>query len=179
MEKKLASLEALLFAWGDPLELGEIEKVLKLDPGEVRELAQALKDRLEAKDRGLRLVQVEDKLRLSTKPEYYELIKDYARDRQMRSLSSAAMETLSIIAYKQPIIRAEIEDIRGVKCDRVLRSLLDVGLIEISGTLDRPGRPKIYQTTPFFLLKFGLKSLEDLPRQGLSDLEEINFLEEA
>lgn len=178
MKKNLACLEALLFAWGDPLEIRECAQVLGVPTGTAWDLAERLEEVLEADDRGLRLVRVEDTIRLSTKPEYYDRIKDYARSRQMKSLSGAALETLSIVAYKQPLIRAEIEDIRGVKCDQVLRSLQSVGLVEVRGQLDRPGRPNIYGTTDFFLEKFGLRSLDDLPREGLADLEEINFLED-
>ncbi len=95
----------------------------------------------------------------------------------MKNLSNAALETLSIIAYRQPVIKTDIEDIRGVKCDQVIKNLMDVGLVEITGRLDRPGRPNIYGTTSFFLSHFGLQTLDDLPRED-EITENLNFLEE-
>lgn len=174
---KFAVLEALLFAWGEPLAMDEIAKVLRVDKNELYEILNSYENQLLQEDRGLRLVTVEDSVQLSTKPEIYSIIKDYAKDQQMKNLSNAALETLSIIAYRQPVIKSDIEDIRGVKCDQVIKNLMEVGLVEITGRLDRPGRPNIYGTTPFFLSHFGLQTLDDLPREdGVT--ENLSFLEE-
>lgn len=174
---KLAIIEALLFAWGEPLAITEIKKVLDVDQKEVLQLLESYKRELSQADRGLRIVTIEDAVQLSTKPEVYSMIKDYAKDQQMKKLSNAALETLSIIAYRQPIIKSDIEDIRGVKCDQVIKNLMEVGLVEITGRMERPGRPNIYGTTSFFLSHFGLQSLEDLPRDE-EITENLNFLEE-
>lgn len=173
---KYAVLEGLLFAWGEPLKISEISEVLELPKSQCIQLLESYADKLKNEDRGLRLVQTEHSYQLSTKPEVFDKISDYARVSQKKSLSNAAMETLSIIAYRQPIIKADIEDIRGVKCDQVLKNLQEVDLIEIKGRMDSPGRPNIFGTTEFFLRKFGLKSLNELPNQE-SEMAEINFLE--
>lgn len=173
----LAILEGILFAWGDPLKISEISEVLDLPKEECKRLLTEYKEELESDRRGLRLVQIEDSYQLSTKPESFEKISEYARNTQKRALSNAAMETLSIIAYRQPVIKADIEEIRGVKCDQVLKNLQDVDLIEIKGRLDGPGRPNIFGTTDFFLKKFGLPSIDALPEK-IPNNEEINFLED-
>ena len=118
---------------------------------------------LKKDDRGLRLVTVEDSYQLSTKPELFEEIAAYAKRNQSKNLSNAALETLAIVAYKQPVLKSDVEDIRGVRCDQVLKSLERTELITVLGRRDIPGRPKVYGTTELFLRKFGLSGLDELP----------------
>lgn len=158
-----AQLEALLFAWGEPLSEKDIRQALDLTALEVRNLLTEFAEELKREDRGLRLVTIEDSYQLSTKPELFEEIATYAKRNQSKNLSNAALETLSIVAYKQPVLKSDIEDIRGVRCDQVLKSLERTELITVLGRRDIPGRPKVYGTTELFLKKFGLSSLDDLP----------------
>lgn len=164
MELK-AKVEALLFAWGDPITEKEMREALKVTALELRGALNALKDDLSADDRGLRLVCVNDSYQLSTKPELFESISEFAKKTRTKSLSNAALETLSIVAYKQPVLKSEIEEIRGVRCDQVLKSLERTDLIAVLGRMEIPGRPKVYGTTETFLRKFGLSGLEDLPKE--------------
>ena len=158
-----AQLEALLFAWGEPLSEKDIRQALDLTALEVRNLLTEFAEELKREDRGLRLVTIEDSYQLSTKPELFEEIAAYAKRNHSKNLSNAALETLSIVAYKQPVLKSDIEDIRGVRCDQVLKSLERTELITVLGRRDIPGRPKVYGTTELFLKKFGLSSLDDLP----------------
>lgn len=170
-------MECLLFAWGDLLKLSEIAQVLEVSKPLCKELLLEYEEKLKQEERGLRLVQVEDSYQLSTKPELFAKVQEYAKGKQKKSLSNAAMETLSIVAYQQPILKTDIEEIRGVRCDQVLKNLMDAELVEVVDRLEVPGRPNVYGTTEFFLKKFGLKSIEDLPSQEIAN-EPLNFLEE-
>lgn len=161
-----------MFAWGEPLSEKEIREALGLTAIEVRALLDQLKTELERPERGLRLVNVEDTYQLSTKPELFESIADYAKKNQAKNLSNAALETLSIVAYKQPVLKSDIEEIRGVRCDRVLKNLENTQLIKVLGRRDIPGRPKVYGTTEVFLQKFGMRSLDDLPQLEDEEAEE-------
>lgn len=130
--------------------------------------------------RGLKILKTENTYQLSTRPEHYPWISKLSQEKNNKNLSNAALETLSIIAYRQPVTRNEIEAIRGVRCDKALETLLNKILIEEKGRLDRTGRPIIYGTTNEFLRYFGLESLDDLPpleqfelnNKGVKDLEE-------
>lgn len=171
-----ARLEALLFAWGDPLTEGEIADALSLRKEEVQSLLGEYARELEAEESGLRLVRTENSYQLSTKPQLFSEISDYAQKTREKHLTNAALETLSIVAYRQPVLKAEIEEIRGVRCDQVLKNLQEADLVRILGKREIVGRPNVYGTTEFFLKKFGLESLEDLPKEGT---EEQNFLGEV
>lgn len=162
-DKEIKSIiESILFTWGDPLELREISKIIKVNKNKCENLLGEMIIEFE-NDRGLRLIKMDDSYQLGTKPEHYEWIKELNKEKPQRSLSNAALETLSIIAYKQPLIKAEIEYIRGVKCDKALQTLLEKDLIFESGRLDRPGRPIIYETTINFLKLFAINDLSELP----------------
>lgn len=171
-------LEGVLFSWSEPLEIKELARCLKVNEQEMRGLLEELHRDYESQDRGLRLVWVEDTVQLSTKPEDYEVIGTFFREKKKKGLSNAGLEALSIIAYKQPVTRLDIEEIRGVNCDGIVRTLLDLGYIEERGRLDRPGKPKLYGTTPLFLNRFGLRDLTDLPPLVEGEDKSMNFLEE-
>jgi len=156
-------IEALLFTFGDPIESKEIAKVLELSTKETDELLKELKDEFDYNRRGIRIVKFNNSYQMGTRPEHHEYIKSIVLTRNTRNLSSAALETLSIIAYKQPVIKSDIDQIRGVKSDRSLETLIVRKLVKEVGRLDKPGKPIEYGTTDEFLRYFGLESLEQLP----------------
>ncbi len=156
-------IEALLFTWGDPLSLDDISDVLEVDRQSLYEVMDEMIDDFNFNRRGIQILQVNDKYQLSTRPEHFEWIKKLCTPRVNKTLSNAALETLSIIAYKQPITKAEIEIIRGVKCDKAINTLIEKNLIKEIGRLDRTGKPIIYGTTDDFLKCFGLSTIEALP----------------
>lgn len=167
-----AVLEGLLFVTGeDGLDKTEISKLLDINLDNVDKLLEELRKDLESEDRGLRLVFLGNKYKLSTKEEhkkYYELLVDKEIS---TTLTQSALETLVIIAYKQPISVGQIDEIRGVASRDMVRKLLFRGLVDISGRSDMPGKPMLYKTTDKFLDYFNLKSIDELP--VLSVPEEI------
>lgn len=156
-----ARVEALLFVAEDPPSIAQLARALEVPSEAVEAALDALHERL--KDRGLRLQRKGDRVQLVTAPEAAEDVRRFLGLNATPRLSTAALETLAIIAYRQPITRAEIEAIRGVNCEGVLRTLLAKGLIEEVDRAEGPGRPIRYGTTFLFLQHFGLRSLSDLP----------------
>lgn len=163
-----AIIEALLFTWGDPLDLKDISEIVNIDVKKLNLIMQELIDDFNFNRRGLRIIKINDAYQIGTRPDFYEWIKKLHRQNLPKNLSNAALETLSIIAYKQPVIKSEVEYIRGVKCDRAIETLIERNLVQEMGRLDRTGRPIIYGTTSEFLKLFSLETIEDLP-----DLEKI------
>lgn len=173
MDKELMKsvIEAILFAWSDPISAKEIAKAIEVDSETVREILKEMMDEFSFNKRGIQIIQMKDHYQLTTRPEHYEYIQKLVEPKQNKGLTQAALETLAIIAYKQPITKTEIEEIRGVKCDKAIGTLIDKGLIEEQGRLEKTGRPIIYGTTVSFLKTFGLKGLEELPQ-----IKEIDLL---
>lgn len=155
-------LEALLLASPEPLTLKRIAEVMGIDERDAALLMADLQKDYEAPHRGLAIREMAGGYVLTTRPEAAEYVERLLQPRA-RGLSHAALETLAIIAYRQPITKAEIESVRGVKVDRALETLLERGLIEDKGRKDAPGRPILYGTTAEFLRYFGLKELSELP----------------
>lgn len=166
-------IEALLFTWGDPLSLEDISDVIELDKKTLKEILSEMVDDFNFNRRGIQITQINDRYQLSTRPEHFEWIKKLCTPRVNRTLSNAALETLSIIAYKQPITKAEIEMIRGVKCDKALSTLIEKRLVMELGRLEKTGKPIIYGTTDDFLRCFGLSSLESLPTLDVDNIDQI------
>jgi len=170
-------LEAILFVSGEPLSvdrmLGVVEGVSR---AELVSALQALKADYAVEGRGLQLVEVAGGFQIATRPDCAPWIKRLERAKESARLSRSAMETLAIVAYKQPVVRAEIEQIRGVDSAGVLKTLLERRLIRIVGRKDAPGRPIMYGTTRQFLQAFGLKDLADLP--ALRDIKELKEAEQ-
>lgn len=162
-EKQKAILEALLFAYSEPIAASELAKATGFTLQETRSLLKELKVDYAFYHRGMILLQMEDEYQLATNPSYAEYLEKLVTPHTHKTLSQASLEVLAIIAYKQPITKAEIEEIRGVKSDQAIRTLLEKKLIEDQGRLDKIGRPIIYGTTGHFLKTFGFSSLEDLP----------------
>lgn len=157
-------IESLLFIWGEPLSASDIADVLEFDVKEIDKLIKDMMDTFNYERRGLQIVQINKSYQLTTRSEHYEWISKLCTPKSDKKLSNATLETLSIIAYKQPITRMEIEALRGVKCDRSIRNLLHKNLVKEVGRLDRTGKPIIYGTTDDFLKYFGLTSLDQLPK---------------
>lgn len=163
--------EALLFVSGEPLSAKEIAGILDVDEPDIVALLKEIKADCERENRGFVLLEIAGGYIFSTRAEHAEYIEKLIKPR-LNTLSQAALETLAIIAYHQPITRSEIEEIRGVKCDSSINTIMDRGLIDEAGRKDSPGRPILYKTTPDFLKYMGLKSLDDLPRIHKEELKE-------
>jgi segregation and condensation protein B len=158
-------VEALLFASDSPVEVERIREVLGLgSPADARELVEALRQRLDTEGRALRVVEVGGGFRLVTRPEVAPWLVKLARSRTRSRLSRPALETLAIVAYRQPVSRPEVDAIRGVNSEGVLDNLLERRMLRITGRKDSPGRPFLYETTRDFLVAFGLRDLADLPK---------------
>lgn len=157
-----AAIEAILFVSGEKISTAELMKFLDLGEEELRNLLHEMTGDYAQNNRGIQLIAMDDGVLLGTKPEYAPVLGKIFKPNSRR-LSTAAMETLAIIAYKQPITRLEIEQIRGVKTERVLSNLLDKGIIKEAGRKAVPGKPVLYETTHEFLKIFGLASLTELP----------------
>ena len=177
-DKLKAVIEGILFAWGDPVDINDLNKVVNINKRDLKALLEEMESDYENEERGLRIVNINDSYQLSTKPENYEFISSFVSDKNKKNLSNASLETLSIIAYKQPVTKIEIAEIRGVKCDGTLKALSDYNLIEIVGKLDRIGKPNLYGTTEEFLKKFGLSTIDELPPLEEEYSLETNILEE-
>jgi segregation and condensation protein B len=165
MERSLQKqvIEAFLFLKEEPVKVDLIADLLAVPVEEARTLIAELQADLDAAARGIRIYEVAGGFQMGTRPELARYLEAGFGEEGAGSLSPAAMETLAIIAYKQPVTRMDIESVRGVKCDHVLENLLKRKLIRISGRKEGPGRPLIYATSPDFLKYFGLKDLNDLP----------------
>ena len=163
IEKVKAMIEAILFAAGRIVKTSELILVLEKNEEEIHTIIKSMQEEYKANNRGIELIQVEDGYQLATKKELYEYIYPILDKRTKPNLSTAALETLSIIAYNPRITRAEIEAIRGVSADACVYKLLEYGLVEEAGKTDLPGKPMSYKTTDEFLKMFGYSSLKDLP----------------
>ena len=161
IQKIKETIEAILFAAGRMVTIEELVLALEIDKNQLEEIIENMKE--DYKTRGIELIKIENGYQLCTKKEYYEYIYPILDKRTKPNLSTAALETLAIIAYNQRTTRAEIEAIRGVNSDATIYKLLDYGLIEDAGKADLPGRPTTYKTTTEFLKMFGYESLANLP----------------
>ena len=176
LNKTKSIIEAILFSCGRVVETKELMGILELSAEDVENILQTMKLEFEDANRGIEIIKVNEGYTLTTKKEYYDYIYPLFDNRAKPTLSNAALETLSIIAYNPNITRAEIETIRGVNSDGTIYKLLEYNLIEESGRLDAPGRPTIYKTTTEFLKMFGISSLEELPelpRYKIDENEQI------
>lgn len=175
----ISIIESVLYIWAEPLHIDELSKVLELGRKDTRELVNLLKEECEHYRRGLVLKEYDGYLQFSTRPEHHEYISKLVKKSKKKSLSNSAMEVLSIIAYKQPITRIEIDDIRGVKSYSSIDTLLNKKLICEVGRLDKIGKPILYGTSVEFLSLFDLESLDQLPSiESLDSLDEFLLTEE-
>ncbi len=165
----IAKLEGLLFVAAEPVSLSQLGTVLELPPAKMSAVLDELDESLAT--RGLRIQTHRGRVQLTTAPELAPLVETFLGLDATSKLSPASLEALAIIAYQQPVTRPQVDAIRGVNSDGVMRSLLSKGLIQESGRAEGPGRPILYGTTPEFLQHFGISSLTDLPTLDLSEVE--------
>ncbi len=169
-------IESIMFAYGEPISIKELNSVIneELSPKEIEFMLNSLIDEYRENNRGIQIIKLENKYQMCTNKDYADYIKKVLEPKKRKSLSQATLETLTIIAYKQPITKVEIESIRGVKCDKVLQTLLEHELIREAGRLNKIGKPIIYKTTQEFLKLLQIESLKDLPPiDSFGDEEEI------
>lgn len=176
--KKLeATIEAILFTMGNSVELSRLAAAIEHDEETTRKLIHNMMDRYAQEGRGVRIIELEDSFQMCTAPEFYDTIIKVATQPKKQVLTDVLLETLSIVAYKQPVTRLEVEKIRGVKSDHAVNKLVEYGLIEEVGRMDAPGRPILFGTTEEFLRRFGVNSVGDLPQATPEQMED--FKEEA
>ena len=168
-----AAIEAILFAMGESVELSRIAAAVGQDKDTTRRLLHHMMDRYQEEDRGIQIIELEQSYQMCTKKEYYENLIQIALHPQKPVLTDVMLETLSIIAYKQPVTKAEIEQIRGVSCSHAINKLLEYGLITEAGRLNAPGRPILLATTEEFLRTFGVQSVEGLPSVSPEEMETL------
>ena len=177
LKRLQASIEAILFAKGESVEISDIATALECEEAQVREAIDNLKTAYGKSDRGIQLVELESAVQLRTKEEFYDELIKITTVPKKQTLTDAALETLSIVAYKQPVTRLDVEKIRGVNSDSPMNKLVEYGLIKEVGRLDAPGRPLLFGTTEQFLRCFGVRNLDELPAMDTVRMEE--FREEA
>lgn len=173
IDKMYAVIEAILFTMGESVEVSKLAAAIEQDVPTTVKLIHNMMDRYEAENRGIKIIELEDSFQMCTKAEAYEYIIKVATQPKKQVLTDVLLETLSIIAYKQPITRQEIEGIRGVSCDHAVNKLVEYGLVAEVGRLDAPGRPLLFGTTEDFLRSFGVKSVEDLPVISSDKIEDF------
>lgn len=173
-EKKYKGIiESILFTMGNSVAPAQIADALELELKEAKRLICALAEEYEREGRGMRIVELDGAYQMCTSREAYEYLIRIAKQPKKQILTEVLLETLSIIAYRQPVTKAEIEQIRGVSCDHAVSRLVEYGLVFELGRLDAPGRPMLFGTTEEFLRSFGIHSLDDLPQAGPLELEEF------
>lgn len=166
-------IEAILFAMGDSVELGKIAAAIEHDENTTRKMIHQMMDKYEAEDRGIRIVELDGAYQMCTKTELYDYLIRIAKQPKKFILTDVQLETLSIIAYKQPVTKLEIEKIRGVKSDHAVNKLVEYGLACEVGRLDAPGKPILFGTTEEFLRRFSVQSVDDLPSLDVEQVETL------
>ncbi len=173
-------LEALLFAAGDPVPLRRLCEVLDQDEESVRAFLEVLQKHYAEAQHGIELRKVGESYALATKPEANDVLSEFfAKPPKITNLSSAAYETLAVVAYNESVTRAQIESVRGVNSDAALNRLLEKGLVEMSGTLDLPGRPSVFKTTELFLRLYGISSLQELEPMDMLMYDTVQEFEQS
>lgn len=170
LDEKESIVEAMLFASGNVVRTKDMADVLQMEETDVDEIVGTLNHKFDEENRPLMIRFIENGYQICTKPKYHEYIRKVQEKKTKKALSQSAMETLAIVAYKQPVTKVEIEKIRGVSSDHAVSVLAEFGLIEDVGRASLPGRPLLYATTDEFLRKFGYSSLSDLPDMSKFDV---------
>ncbi len=177
IEKLQGAIEAILFTMGDSVELEKIAAAIGHDEATTRKIIHNMMDQYDSENRGVRIIELNNAFQMCTKKEMYEYLIRVAKQPKRYVLTDVLLETLSIIAYKQPVTKLEIEKIRGVKSDHAVNKLVEYGLVEETGRMDAPGRPLLFGTTEEFLRRFSVQSLDELPSLNPEQVE--HFKEEA
>lgn len=175
IEKIERIVEGILFAMGESVSVEALSSSLGEAPVQIEQALMALQEKWDREERGFRLVKLDDSYQMCTSKDVYEYLIRIAKQPKKYAMTDVLLETLSIIAYKQPITKAEIERIRGVSSDHAVNRLVEYGLCEEIGRLDAPGRPMLFGTTEEFLRSFGVASLEDLPSLAPDELERMRL----
>lgn len=157
------AIEGILFAVGEAVKTAKLAAVLEVSIPAVKEAVEFLKYEYDNQKRGFMIIDIDDGYQMCTRKDYYLYIQEIMGEQRKQALSNAAMEVLAIIAYRQPVTRTQVENIRGVNSDGAVNRLLERGLIDEVGRLDAPGRPILYGTTQVFLRSFGISTIDDLP----------------
>lgn len=179
IEKIESIIEAILFTMGESVEVEKIAIAIEHDVETTKRIIHNMMDKYENEDRGMKIIELENCFQMCTKPNMYEYLIKVATQPKRHVLTDVLLETLSIIAYKQPITRVEVANIRGVNCDHAISKLVEFNLITDIGRLDAPGRPLLFGTTEEFLRKFGVGSIDDLPELSREMVEEFKTEAEA
>lgn len=169
------AIEAILFAMGDSVELRQIANAIGHDEKTTKNIIRSMMDKYKKESRGIQIIELENSYQMSTKPAMYDYLIRIAKQPKKHILTEVMMETLSIVAYKQPVTKLEVEKIRGVKSDHAMNKLIEYQLIEEVGRLNVPGRPIIFATTEEFLRRFGIQSIEELPSVNQEQLDEFKI----
>lgn len=177
--KQEAIIEAILFSMGDAVSVEKLAEILEIDKKEVRKIIYEMKDKMDDSNRGVTITEINDSFQMCSKADMYEYLIDITKSSKKYSLTDTALETLSIIAYKQPVTKLDIENIRGVDCTHIINRLVELDLVKELGRLDAPGRPILFGTTEQFLRSFGVKSLDELPEMDQVQKEEFREQAEA
>ena len=165
-----SAIESMMFVWGEPLPIKDVADIFGVDKKEIYEYCKELQEEYEQEGRGIVIREVNKSFQFVTRKENLDYIERLCTPSKTKRLSQSALETLAIIAYKQPVTKGEIEAVRGIRCDRVVEGLMKKNLIADAGRADTVGRPVLYVTTDEFLKQFGFESLKDLPE--IEDIED-------
>ena len=173
IKKMEGIIEAILFTMGESVELDKIARTLEQDVETTRKVIHNMMDRYEKEDRGIHIIELENAFQMCTKKDTYEYLIRNGKQPKRHVLTDVALETLSIIAYKQPITKLEIEKIRGVKSDHAVNKLIEYDLVAEVGRMDAPGRPLLFGTTEEFLRRFSVQSVDELPSINPEKMEDF------
>lgn len=172
-ERQEAVIEAVLFTMGESVEIGKLAELIEESKADTKKIIYEMKEKLQHSNRGIDIVELEDSFQMCTKTDMYEYLIKIAKSPRKYVLTDSVLETLSIIAYKQPVTRSDVEKIRGVNCDHAINRLIEFNLVMELGRMDAPGRPLLFGTTEEFLRRFGIHSLEALPEMNPMQVEEF------
>ena len=172
-ERQEAVIEAVLFTMGESVEISKLAELIEESKSKTKKIVYEMKEKLQQAGRGVDIVELGDSFQMCTKTEMYEYLIKIAKSPRKHVLTDSVLETLSIIAYKQPVTRADIEKVRGVNCDHAINRLIEYNLVAELGRLDAPGRPLLFGTTEEFLRRFGINSLDALPEMNPMQIEEF------
>lgn len=166
-----SAIEAILFTMGESVEVSKIAYAIGHDEKTTEKIIHQMMDKYNQENRGIRIIELDGSFQMCTKKEMYEYLIRIAKQPKRHVLTDVLLETLSIIAYKQPVTKLEIEKIRGVKSDHAVNKLVEYNLVEEKGRLDAPGRPLLFGTSEEFLRRFGIQSTEELPNLNSEQIE--------
>lgn len=172
-ERQEAVIEAVLFTMGESVEISKLAELIEESKANTKKIVYEMKEKLQQSNRGIDIVELEDSFQMCTKTDMYEYLIKIAKSPRKYVLTDSVLETLSIIAYKQPVTRADVEKVRGVNCDHAINRLIEFNLVTELGRMDAPGRPLLFGTTEEFLRRFGIHSLEALPEMNPMQVEEF------